>query len=278
MRLTTVDYRQPVNRVHPLNRGRIGWWLPLPHRYGGPCLYDLVSGFPASLEGFTSGNGWTTFAPPGQIGSLSYAGSQYVQAFHSSYLNAATMTVAAWINCASASAGTLRMIATRDAASTGNREFQFRLNGNQVEFIAFIGGSAHTVTGVGSVGDNNWHWVAATFDGAYLKTWIDGALDNSLAQSGSIDTGAIDLYLGTYSVSPPSYAMTGHIAEASLWSRPLSAADMASYYRLCLQGYPGILHRPRPSLFPLVGAPTAPGVFIQRPLVRRSHFEPAHYE
>jgi hypothetical protein len=61
---------------------------------------------------------------------------------------------------------------------------------------AYFDGKPHSVTGVRAIPSRTLTWAIATYDGTYLKTFIadgDGrnlVLDNSRAQTGTVDTGA----------------------------------------------------------------------------------------
>jgi hypothetical protein len=52
-----IDLGNPVERAHPMNRGLVGWWLPLPNTVGGTRLWEIMH--PGTDTGtLTSGAGW----------------------------------------------------------------------------------------------------------------------------------------------------------------------------------------------------------------------------
>lgn len=61
-----LDTFNPVNRGHPLNQGKVAWWMVLPHLMGGPNWPDLMSGQKGSLGASTL---WTpSSVRPGAMG------------------------------------------------------------------------------------------------------------------------------------------------------------------------------------------------------------------
>src|SRR5262249_53208196 len=46
------------------------------------------------------------------------------------------------------------------------------------------------------VNDNLWHHVAGTYDGSVVRVYVDGRLENSVARSGSIQSGSSDVLIG----------------------------------------------------------------------------------
>ncbi len=51
MPVPILNTSNPVNRGHPLARGLVHWWKPLPHNWGGNVLYDIVGGNHATKNG-----------------------------------------------------------------------------------------------------------------------------------------------------------------------------------------------------------------------------------
>jgi Concanavalin A-like lectin/glucanases superfamily len=60
-----------VTLTHPLNQGRVAWWLTLPETQGGSTWYDLMGRSPAALTSMgNTSNGWrapTRSAGKGEI-------------------------------------------------------------------------------------------------------------------------------------------------------------------------------------------------------------------
>ncbi len=76
--------------------------------------------------------------------------------------------------------------------------------------------------------DTNWHHIAATYDGATMKLYIDGVLDNSVSQSLSMPDGSSNLYIGTTGGGRESGISQGYF-EGSIDEVRISNIDRSSF-------------------------------------------------
>jgi hypothetical protein len=86
-------------------------------------------------------------------------------------------------------------------------------------FIAFcLNGTSATNDLAGSidVNDGQWHTAIGTYDGAIRKLYIDGVLDNSVAETGNIDVVAVNAEIGRNAHST-SRLWNGDINEVAVW-------------------------------------------------------------
>src|SRR5690349_1214055 len=75
----SIDIQNPINQDHPLNHGRVAWWLTLPGLEGGKYLYDLCGRSPGTLTNMTTtSSGWRGTTRPGGYGHLLFDGSNDV--------------------------------------------------------------------------------------------------------------------------------------------------------------------------------------------------------
>ena len=77
---------------------------------------------------------------------------------------------------------------------------------------------------------NQWHHVAATYDGSQVALYIDGRLDCTFAASGAIATAANPLYIGSEQYPGPGSQWAGSISELSIFDRALSAREIGAMY------------------------------------------------
>lgn len=77
--------------------------------------------------------------------------------------------------------------------------------------------------------DNNWHHVAATYDGSNIKLYVDGVLKKTSSGFGdSIYDSGQPLYFGAYA---PSYGLfTGYLDELRVYNKALSDAEVSTLY------------------------------------------------
>nr|WP_281492818.1 beta-N-acetylglucosaminidase domain-containing protein [Micromonospora sp. MH33] len=85
------------------------------------------------------------------------------------------------------------------------------------------------VTGRTRLTANEWHHVAAVFDGSRLTVYLDGVADNSAATSVSPGSGTASVKLGgrgddTYQ------RLQGDLDEAAIYGRALTAAELEAHY------------------------------------------------
>ena len=140
----------------------------------------------------------------------------------SAAFDVANLTIEAWVK----TTGTrLFSIVGRDAAE---RSFQFRkIQSGELHFIPFVGGVYYSVTSTTVVHDGNWHHVAATYDGAAAKVYVDGSLEaTDSSMSGNLDAGVAP----TIGVRSNDDYFIGDIDEVAYYGTALSATRIAAHY------------------------------------------------
>jgi len=74
--------------------------------------------------------------------------------------------------------------------------YRIETKGGKANFLIFTG-SNKSVTGTSTVNDGKWHHIAATYDQTNMKIYVDGKLENTLAETGTITTSSTQLILGS---------------------------------------------------------------------------------
>ena len=84
--------------------------------------------------------------------------------------------------------------------SIGAGKYEFSIPNSGKFRQGFYVGNTRYCDDYGSVNllDKNWHMISATFDGTQIKRYVDGVLVNTTSVSGSLQTGDLTMYLGTY--------------------------------------------------------------------------------
>jgi len=75
--------------------------------------------------------------------------------------------------------------------------------------------------------DTDWHHVAATYDGAVMKIYVDGVLKISNTNTGTLKTSTSDVYIGNQNTINP---FKGTIDEVLLYDRALTEAEIGQIY------------------------------------------------
>lgn len=150
-----------------------------------------------------------------------FSGDDYVSRTSGSWMDVTEITVEAVISTTMTAIGN---IWDRDNAV---RVFQFRVTAaGKLEFHR-IGSTGATSTR--SVNDGVPHHVAATYDGANIKLYIDGALDTTLPTTGALATGTSTLRIGVNNSSGLTQYFVGTIDEAAMYGTALSAVRIAAH-------------------------------------------------
>jgi len=170
-------------------------------------------------DGSILGATWT----PGKFGmALSFDGSStLVNIPGSNSLDLTNgMTLEAWVY------PTAPMGDFRDVIYKGQND-NYYLEGSSPGFGGPAVGGTFTsplISPAGALPLNAWSHVAATYDGAFLRLFVNGVLVNSRAQTGAIQTSTGPLTLG----GDPLYGQyfAGRIDEVRIFSRALSVAEI----------------------------------------------------
>jgi len=85
------------------------------------------------------------------------------------------------------------------------------------------------VEGTVNVYDEQWHHVAAVYDGSNVYVYVDGTYDKSEEASGDIATNEVPLYIGENAEVPGRW-WKGRIDEVRIYERGLNAEDIWALY------------------------------------------------
>ncbi len=114
--------------------------------------------------------------------------------------------------------GIARIMGIRTTASSGAylRFGDIGIDTNQVQFVIQIGGAEHKLTSSAHLNTGEWIHIAGTYDESYMRLYINGSEDNSIAQTGSLQANAI-FTLG-YNYDGNSRHLNGILDETRVWT------------------------------------------------------------
>ncbi len=172
-----------------------------------------------------------TWVPNGrQGGALRFdgsAGQQRVRVANADSLNPKRFSIAVWVKCSSANNKWNRIV-------DKNYREGFCLNiGGPSHWAGQVGlevpGGHNTFSGQ-QVTDDQWHHIAATYDGAEQDIYLDGRLCSDVVRwTGAFPTSTCDLIIGNrLSSTTGTDAFDGLISEIRIYSRALSAEELAA--------------------------------------------------
>lgn len=235
--------------IRPANVGLVrtasGTAPPLPYLTtvlaDSPAAYWKLDETSGTSFADTSGSGLTlagfgTFtvnqAPLINLGKsvVTSGGGGFIQKLTSSaVLNAnGKITLEAWVKC-NAVGG--QIICSDD--TSGSRYFQYSVGSNVLTVILFdSGGATHTRAGSVVINDNVRHHVVATYDGATIRTYVDGVEDGS----GTADvftlatTNSYVQLFARHSSGADTALLIGTLDECAIYTTALSAARIAAHF------------------------------------------------
>jgi hypothetical protein len=136
---------------------------------------------------------------------------------------AAQITIAAWVKTEDAGNGKHVPFVTKGDHSYGLKHY----SQNSIEFFIYSGGwwQAARFPVDGSF-NGLWHHVAGTYDGAYIRLFVDGTLKASTAYSGLIASSSFDVNIGRNSEANRYY--NGLIDDVRIYNYALDESEIAS--------------------------------------------------
>jgi hypothetical protein len=160
---------------------------------------------------------WT---PAKIAGGLKFNGtSSYVDCGNRPELNLADqITLSAWVNSSDGAPGTSEVIIAKDNRTTP--QYSLRIQGGSGSKVWF-GISGVQLSGTTSLKPNTWYHVAATYDGAMMKLYVNGVLDGTLAKTGVMIDGGAKVRIGARDATSPLY-FNGWLDDVRIYARALN--------------------------------------------------------
>ena len=202
--------------------GLIAYW-PLDEG-SGSTANDVIDNHDGTLQG---GATWTS----GKLGSaIDTNNNGYITVpEHSDFRPVAAISLQAWVSVDSFSmwdgiAGNIQDNGSSEAGyslytSTGGMDWYVAVNGVLV--------TAHSSCPLGQ-----WTHFVGTFDGSYVRLYMNGQLEGSIAASGTIGWSFIPLEfsIGRYYDDNELYIADTRIDEVAVWNRALSVDEIGFLY------------------------------------------------
>lgn len=239
-----------VNRQHPLNQGRVAWWMVVPSLDGGRLWYDVLAYYHGTLTSMSNvNNGWSNLTRSGGWGSLLFDGSAG-RVVTSTTFNpgAGNFTLSAWVNARNITGAGYTFASSN---YSGGVELWCGTYGSGIfQYKAYIG-DATVISSSTAIAASTWYYLAASRAGGTYTLWVNGAQ----AASGTKATAVTLVNLNIGCRQGGTTLWTGYIDDVSIWNRALSAAEVWELYRLSQLGYPGVLNRLAPLPWPVVAGP-----------------------
>lgn len=157
----------------------------------------------------------------------------------------AAMTVNIWFKMDDFEANASQRFVGNFYGIGGNAGYFIRWSAKRVQYYVQVNGSTRQVfTGFNKfkIGQpyyraNGWHMVTGTFDGQFIKLYIDGALDDTggtptidLGSSGNVITQATQGMTFARHTTSNSQFLSGLLDECSIFDTALTPAEISEYW------------------------------------------------
>ncbi len=226
------------NRSHPLNQGKVAWWICQPDTIGGLILRDIMGNYPATLTGYTSGQGYVAQYRRGGGAALRGSTSAGYANVGTSGISpifpttATNFTVGGWVKANSWN------------GNYSNLLFRGNNAGGQFGILFAPSGQWITQTGNLSVNGNTlstgvWYWVAYSCAGTALTLYQDGK--QVTTGTGTPDSSVLRWQIGAD--TQYSRYLDGWYDDIFVYNRTLSASQIAALYHQSLLGHPDTIER-----------------------------------
>ncbi|MBL1221892.1 fibronectin type III domain-containing protein [Chryseobacterium sp. L7] len=188
------------------------------------CSAATTSAYSAETP-FNSG-----FAPVQSPGarSLSFNGSSHYLNAGQFNLSGNALSFEGWVKVNAFKTGfpyisSVMGIEVGDSNSAILRFGDGNLANNKLQFILSFGSAQVKLNAATGLNTNTWYHIAATYDGASMKLYINGNLDASVAATGNFTANGI-LYLARNYDN--SRTLNGFLDEFRVWKRALTATEI----------------------------------------------------
>ena len=208
--------------------GMVSWWDG--DDVSGSTAFDIQGGNDGTLMGGTA-------MAPGKVGqAFSFDGSNdFVRVSSVADIEVEQFTIDAWVFAESAgSVGDVvgGIIVTKDI---GNTTVTWDIVGPGTTGLFSAGlslvGGGGFISSTKSFSFNEFHHVAATWDGSIWKLYVNGQLEASLTTAGDVRYSVGDpLTIGDHNLSPQHRAFDGLIDEVEFFNRALSASEIKAIF------------------------------------------------
>jgi hypothetical protein len=248
-RCNAIDLSDPVSD-HPLNRGIVSWWLPLPHLKGSTTLFDLVK---TGRNHGTLTNGPTWTAGRDGFGALQFDGSNdYVDCGLAGNFTTESFWIEFHVNPASlptTGTGGNPVFVYKGAFNVGGWYVQCQQNSTTRDLVFVTNQSGanqqtKSVANVLTVGAD--HHVVVTRDGAAAKIYVNGSEVSYAASASHTNPASVatSMVIGRYLASAANFHVTGRMDFVRIGAnRVPSASEVAALYDQFRRSYPDTLRR-----------------------------------
>ena len=155
--------------------------------------------------------------------------SQYVNAGHMN-LDSTNVTLEGYVKVAAFKAAapyTNTIMGIDSAQYLATLQIGNATEANKLQFALNLGGTVQTLTSATALTTGTWYHVAATYDGAKMRIYINGVLKDSMAATGYVLAKG-QFILGRDSIASATSYFDGNIDEMRVWTLARTQAEISN--------------------------------------------------
>jgi hypothetical protein len=221
---------QPANGTVAFSGPRARFYVYVPHAgFSGPDTFQFAVEDGQGVTGpSVNGTFNVTPAPPNTLRCEGDTDGVSVPA-NASLNVAGALTIEGWVKRENGSSGYQMIFDHRSVSTGGTQGYSLWISPDAKARFQLGNGSAATVLlGTTPLPLRTWKHVAATWDGATMRIYVNGALDGSLAFAGPISYASVTNARIGYSLTNADENFRGEIDELRIWSVARTAAELQS--------------------------------------------------
>ncbi|MEI7511178.1 MAG: LamG-like jellyroll fold domain-containing protein [Candidatus Peregrinibacteria bacterium] len=205
----------PTTATIPMFAGILGHWTNTE---------TDMSGHGNTLTN-ASGVAWSAVDSGSEATALSFTGSQILSSSSANFNLAGDFTFGAWVKIPAV--GTEEAVMGKWNTSGNQRSYLLKIlaDGKVAASLSPNGIAETTVTSIGALPANTWHFVAGRYNGTRLDVFIDGVLEANVPATGALFSSSSSFVLGA-SGSNKGLPFTGNIAFPFIANQAYSNTQM----------------------------------------------------
>jgi hypothetical protein len=233
---------EPLNRNHPLMRGRIASWMVIPGLDGGSRWYDLVGVNHVVIEtgtGKWTGQALSNITSPGGFGSWdNNKNNSAVNTAPNANVQGPPISFRAWVRVTTA--GSYQWVFTGSGNHGG-----FGLGGGTGSCLTYYWeGNEYDFNSGLIPNPNEWTLVVVSINSTAATIYMIDSRGVASATNTKTHNNytATAYYIGA-SATSSSQLWKGQFNDLAIYNREVFAQEARQYYDICRSGYPGIINR-----------------------------------
>lgn len=204
-------------------------YYPMDENTGTVAYDSSATALNGSLQATPT---WTT----GKVGNaLLFNGTTQYVALNDTDIAGSAITVAAWVYPTSATQ-TAKVVSKQTA--TTDVQGTLSLSAGKAQFEVTTGGTYRNPIGTTTLPINTWSYIVGTYDGANAKIYVNGALEATVAGTGTLANNNVGWAIARLNATTSSNYFAGRVDEVKIYSLAFIDKSVEAEYDGGVAGFP----------------------------------------